>query len=189
VQKDINLSILHHKEDKEMTKLFYIKIQIKNTKMDVIFNSNSKDNLIEYDLTNKLTLEVHDHPYIYPLGWVNEVHDYPYLYPLGWVNKDAEIRVTKQCKIKFAISANFINEVELDVVPLDMCGVLFGSPYMYLRNVIFTRRSNQYHLIKDGNTFIMIQCIQMQIKYLYVSVNQAKMLINYSKMYVFIFLK
>jgi hypothetical protein len=28
--------------------------------------------------------------------------------------------------------------VELDIVPLEMCGVVFGSPYMYRRYVIFT---------------------------------------------------
>jgi hypothetical protein len=72
---------------------------------------------------------------------------------LGWVNKDAKIKVTKQCKIKFAVSADFIDEVELDVVPLDICGVVFGSPYMYMRNAIFMGRANQYRLIKDGNTY------------------------------------
>jgi hypothetical protein len=48
----------------------------------------------------------------------------------------------KYCKINFAISENFIDEVELCVVPLDMCGVDFGSPYMYMRDFIFIRRVN-----------------------------------------------
>jgi hypothetical protein len=43
----------------------------------------------------------------------------------------------------------------LDVVPLDVCGVVFGSPYMYMRDVIFMWRANQYHLIKDGKSFII----------------------------------
>jgi len=60
--------------------------------------------------------------------------------PLGWVNNDAEIKVTKQCKIKFAISVDFINEVELDVVPIDMCRVVFGSSYMYMMDVIFMQQ-------------------------------------------------
>ena len=78
-----------------------------------------------------------------------EVHDHPSPYPLGWVNKDTKIKVTKQCKIKFAVRVDYINEVELDVVPLDVYGVVFGSPYMYMRVAIFMRRSNQYQLIKD----------------------------------------
>jgi hypothetical protein len=63
---------------------------------------------------------------------------------LGWVNKDVEIKVTKQCKIKFVVSVDFIDEVELDVVPLDVCGVVFGSSYMYMRDAIFMWRANQY---------------------------------------------
>jgi hypothetical protein len=57
-----------------------------------------------------------------------EVHAHPIPYPLVWVNKDAKIKVTKQCKIKFVVSAYFIDEVELEVVTLDMCGVVFGIP-------------------------------------------------------------
>jgi len=68
--------------------------------MDAIFYSGSQANLIAEDLVNKLGLEVHDHPN---------------LYPLGWVNKDVKLKVTKQCKNKIAISANYIDEVEIDV--------------------------------------------------------------------------
>jgi hypothetical protein len=45
--------------------------------------------------------------------------------------------------------------VEVDVVPLDVCGVMFGIPYMYMRDVIFMRRENEYYLIKDGKSFII----------------------------------
>ena len=58
------------------------------------------------------------------------IQNHPSPYPLGWVNKDVQIKVTKQCKIKFVVSVDFIDEVELDVVPLDVCGVVFGSPYI-----------------------------------------------------------
>ena len=73
-----------------------------------------------------------------------EVHNHPIPYPLGWVNKDVEIKVMKSCKIKFVVSVDFIDEVELDIVPLDVCGVVFGSPYMYMRDAIFMWRAKQY---------------------------------------------
>jgi len=66
--------------------------------------------LILTELVNKLGLEVCDHPIPYPLGWVN---------------KDAKPKLTEQCKIRFAISAYFIGEVILYVVPHDVCGVMF----------------------------------------------------------------
>jgi hypothetical protein len=71
-----------------------------------------------------------------------EVHDHPNKYPLGWVNKYVEIKVTKKCNIKFPISENYINEVKVDVVPLDVCGVVFVRPYMYMRDAIFLRSEN-----------------------------------------------
>jgi hypothetical protein len=43
--------------------------------------------------------------------------------------------------------------VKIDVVPIDLCGVVFGIPYMYMRDIIFMRRSNKYPLVEDGNFF------------------------------------
>ena len=60
-------------------------------------------------------------------------------YPLGWITKDANLQVTKKCLFKFAITANFINEAEFDVVPLDILGIILGSPYLYDRKVVFHR--------------------------------------------------
>ena len=69
-----------------MTKLFHINIQVKNTKIDALFDSGSQENLIAVELVKKLGLEVRDHPNPYPLGWVY---------------KDVDMKVTKQCKIRF----------------------------------------------------------------------------------------
>eukprot|EP00253_Pinus_taeda_P034565 PITA_34565 len=80
VKKEVNLSSLQQQEEKEMTKLFHVKIQVKKTKIDALFDSRSQGNLIATDLVKKLGLEVRDHPNPYPLGWVH---------------KDAELKVTK----------------------------------------------------------------------------------------------
>jgi hypothetical protein len=59
----------------------------------------------------------------------------PYLnpYPLGWVCDREKVNATKQCRIIFAIASKLIDEMDLDVVPLDICGILLGSPYIYDR--------------------------------------------------------
>jgi hypothetical protein len=72
VQKEVNLSSLHHLEEKEMNNLFHVNIQIKKMNIDALFNSGSQDNIIAADLVKKLGLEVHGHPSPYPLGWVNK---------------------------------------------------------------------------------------------------------------------
>ena len=47
VQKEVNLSSLHHKEEKEMAQLFHINIHIMKTKVDALLDSTSQYNLIE----------------------------------------------------------------------------------------------------------------------------------------------
>jgi hypothetical protein len=46
VHKEVNLSNLHHKEEKKMAKNFHINIQVKKTKVDALFGFSSQGNLI-----------------------------------------------------------------------------------------------------------------------------------------------
>jgi hypothetical protein len=74
---------------------------------------------------------------------------------LGWICGDNNLQVTKQCKIKFAINSNYVDEVELDIVPLDICGIVLESPYLYDRNYIFYSEENTYCFNKDGKEYIV----------------------------------
>ena len=69
--------------------------------------------------------------------------------------KDKILQVTKPCDLKFAITSNFIYEVEFDVVLLDICGIVLGSPYLHDRKTIFYREHNQYHVFKEGIEYIV----------------------------------
>ena len=52
--------------------------------------------------------------------------------------------VTRYVTTKFFISEGYFDEVEVDVIPLDECGVVLEVPYMYMRDAIFMRRADQY---------------------------------------------
>ena len=69
--------------------------------------------------------------------------------------KDKRLEVTKQCDLKFAITSKFIDEVKFDVVSLDICGIVLGSPYLYDQKTIFYREHNKYHLFKKGIEYIV----------------------------------
>jgi len=75
-------------------------------------------------------------------------------YPLGWVCDKVKLKVTRQCKLRFAFGSTFVDEVELDIVPLDICGIVLGSPYLYDRKYIFYRTKNKYQLTKYGIEYI-----------------------------------
>jgi hypothetical protein len=55
------LSSFHPKEEREMTKLFHVKIKVNKMKVDVLFGYGSKANLVARDLVSNVGLEVHDH--------------------------------------------------------------------------------------------------------------------------------
>jgi hypothetical protein len=103
-------------DERKRSELFHIRVISKHTKIDTLFDSGSQANLISEEIVKTLGLETKPHPKPYPLGWVCE---------------DAKLQVSKQCKLRFAITSKFIDEVELDVVPLDICGIVLGSPYLY----------------------------------------------------------
>ena len=80
---------------------------------------------------------------------------HPKPYPLGWLCENEKLQVTRKCILRFEITANFLDEVELYVVLLDICGIVLGSPYLYDRIVIFHHHENKYHLFKNGIEYIL----------------------------------
>ena len=108
-------------DEKTIIEIFHIQVISKHTKIDTLFDSGSQTNLISKDLVKKLNLETIPHPRPYPLGWIC---------------KNENLQVMRKCILRFAITSNFLDEVELDVVPLDIYGVL-GISYLYDRKAIF----------------------------------------------------
>jgi hypothetical protein len=98
-----------------------------------LFDPGFQINLISEALVKKMGLKMKPHPKPYPLGWVCDKE---------------KLNVTKQCRVIFAIASKLIDEVDLNVVPFDICGIVLGSPYLYDRKEIFFRHENKYHLTK-----------------------------------------
>ena len=91
--------------EEERTELFHVRVISKHTKIDTLFDSGSQANLISEKLVKQLNIETIS-------------HQKPY--PIGWICKDANLQVSKKCIWHFAITAHFIDTVELDVVSLDI---------------------------------------------------------------------
>jgi hypothetical protein len=161
------------RQEKERIKLFHIRVVSKHTKIDTLFDIGSQANLISEDTVKKLKLETIPHPKPYPLGWICD---------------NAKLQVTRRCKLRFAITTNFIDEVELDVIPLDICGIVLGSPYLYDRKTIFHRHENKYHLFKNGVEYI-VRAHTKKMNLSLVNVEQMKRLVNASKNFVLLMIK
>jgi hypothetical protein len=148
--------------------LFHIRVVSKHTKIETLFDLSSQVNLISKALVKKMGLETKPHTKPYPLGWVCDKE---------------KLNVTKKCRVIFSISSKLIDEVDLDVVSLDICGIALGSPYIYDIKVGFFRHENKYHLTKQGVEYIVISH-NMRVNTTLVSVGQMKRLINTNKKYV-----
>ncbi|GKA42329.1 hypothetical protein Tco_0734989 [Tanacetum coccineum] len=114
-------------------------IQVKQELTEAIVDTGSEKNLISSSLVERLGLETTPHPHTYSLGWIK---------------KDVDTQVNRQCKFRFAITNQFIDEVTCDVVPLDICQIIFGSPYLWERDAVYFRRAQKYELEKDGKKYI-----------------------------------
>jgi hypothetical protein len=117
-----------HIVERKRNELFHIQVVSKNIRIDTLFDRGSQVNLI-YEVLVK------------NMGLVTKPHPKPY--PLGCVCDKEKIIVTKECRVRFSIASKLIDEVDLVVVPLDICGIVLGSPYLYDRKPVFFRHENK----------------------------------------------
>jgi hypothetical protein len=76
-----------------------------------------------------------------------------------------------------------IDELDLDVVPLYICGIVLGSPYIYDRKVVFFHHEKKYHLTKGGVEYI-VRSHSIRVNTKLFSARKMKRLINTNKRYV-----
>ena len=138
-----------------------------------MFDSGSQVNLISEATVKKL-------------GLVTTPQKKPY--PLGWLNDKAQLQVTRQCKLKFSFGSAFVDEVELDIIPLDICGIVSGSPYLYDRKDIFYRAENKYLLVKDGIEYFL-RAHKLKNNYTLINSGQMKRMISSCKQFLLMVVK
>jgi len=151
--------------ERKIIQPFHIRVIINHRKVETLFDTGSQANLISESLVKKLGLETKPHPKPYTLGCI---HD------------KAKLNVTKQCKAKFVIAFKLVDEVKLDVIPLDICGMVLGHPYVYDRKAILFHHENKYQITKYGVEYI-VRAHQYKINASLVSAGQMNRLVNSSK--------
>ena len=72
IHKTTNMTNKESIDEEERTRLFHVKVQVKKTRVDALFDMGSQANLTSTELVKKLGLETYDHPHPYPLGWVHK---------------------------------------------------------------------------------------------------------------------
>lgn len=119
---------------------FTQQVQVKNEKVNAMFDSASQCNMISKTLVDELGLEI---------------QDLVQLSSLTWLQGKYVMKISQRCKIKFAIDASYVDEVECEVVPLDTCEVMFNNPYLWDNDDRFYMRDNKYHLVKGDKVYLV----------------------------------
>eukprot|EP00253_Pinus_taeda_P027976 PITA_27976 len=166
-------STIDEENERKRHEIFHLRVISKHQKIDTLFDSGSQVNLISEKIVKKLVLSTTPHKKRYPLGWLND---------------KAQLQVTRQCKLKFSFGSAFVDEVELDIIPLDICGIVLGSPYLYDTKVIFYRAENKYLLVKDEIEYF-VRAHKLKNNYTLINSGHMKKMINSCKQFLLMVVK
>ncbi|KAK1695755.1 hypothetical protein QYE76_012452 [Lolium multiflorum] len=100
----------------------------------VIIDGGSCRNLASKELCDKLKLKYLPHPH-------------PYY--IQWLSNNGEMKVSHMVRVDFEIGP-YKDSIDFDVVPMTVCHLLLGRPWLYDRSVQHNGRANTYHLEFKG---------------------------------------
>jgi hypothetical protein len=63
-------------------------------------------------------------------------------YKFSWLQKGHQVTITKQCLVECNIGG-YRDDILCDVIPMDVCQLLFRRQWKYDRNVIHDGRKNK----------------------------------------------
>jgi len=127
-------------EPTQRKSLFRTTCKSKGKCCKVIIDSGSIDNLVSTEMVDKLRLAKTVNPTPYKVSWLQKGH---------------QIIVIEQCKVEIHIGM-YKDVILCDVMPMDVCHVLFGRPWQFDQKAIHDGRKNTYTLQKDGNKHTLL---------------------------------
>src|SRR4051812_49420523 len=105
-----------------------------NKACKVIIDGGSCRNLASKELCAKLNLKYLPHPTPYYVQWLSD---------------SGEMKVNHMVRVNFEIGP-YKDSIDFDVVPMTVCHLLLGRPWLYDRHVQHNGRANTYHLEFKG---------------------------------------
>ncbi|KAJ9553571.1 hypothetical protein OSB04_017616 [Centaurea solstitialis] len=117
------------------TNIFRTMCTAKGKVCSVIIDSGSCENMVATSMVEKLGLPIQDHPDPYQVTWLK---------------KGNLLKITHKCLVQFSIGNKYADELWCEVIPMDVCHLLLGRPWLYDRRVKHDGFRNTYTFKKDG---------------------------------------
>jgi hypothetical protein len=121
------------KELEEGERLFHLNMWVKGASIHIIVDSSSQKNLILVESFKQINLPTT--PHLQP-------------YTIGWLCQGRDLCVNQQCRLSYNIK-NFKDEVLCDIVPLKVCDVILGQPYLWKHHVVYESRPHSVIITLD----------------------------------------
>lgn len=109
------------------TNIFYTRIEHNGKALNVITDNGSDINVISEAAIERLGLKTVKHPTPYRISWVNEA---------------SSVLVKQRCLVQFSLGNKYIDEAWSDVIPMTVCHMLLGRPWLYDRRVYYDSYAN-----------------------------------------------
>ncbi|KAL5770417.1 hypothetical protein ACOSP7_014571 [Xanthoceras sorbifolium] len=120
------------KEEEEVLQAANLPLCVINRALNVIIDNGSGMNVISKAVVERLNLPQQPHPTPYRVSWINDVNTVPVKY---------------RCLVKFSLGTNYVDEVWCDVLPITVCHLLLGRPWLYDRRVVYDGFKNSYSFV------------------------------------------
>lgn len=122
------------------TNIFDTRMEHDGKALNVIIDNGSDMNVISEAAIEHLGLETVRHPTPYRISWVNETN---------------LVLVKQRCLVKFSLGKKYIDEAWCDVIPMTVCHMLLGRPWLYDRRVYYDGYANTYSFKFQGKKFVL----------------------------------
>lgn len=121
--------------------IFRTRCTVLNKVCSLVIDGGSCTNVASDTLISKLKLPVEPHPSPYDIQWLNQ---------------GKGIQVTNRVLLSFNIGTSYQDKVWCDVIPMDVCHVLLGRPWLFDMRVTHDGFRNTYSFVKDKRKIILL---------------------------------
>ena len=122
------------------TSIFHTRMEHKDHALNVIIDNGRGINVISKTTVSCLGLKMEKHPSPYRINWVNDTNS---------------ILVKHRCLIKFSLGKTYVDKAWCDVIPMTICHMLLGHPWLYDRKVLYDGYTNTYSFSFKGKKFVL----------------------------------
>jgi hypothetical protein len=122
------------------TNIFHTRMEHNGRVLNVIIDNGSGMNVIAEAAIELLGLKTKKHPTPYRISWVNEANS---------------VHVKQRCFVKFSLGKKYVDEAWCDVIPMTVCHMLLGRPWLYDRRVLYDGYANTYSFNFQGKKFVL----------------------------------